>query len=128
MHPPLDPAQPHQPPMDQIVMTPGDRCNCVSFGLPNCARVNQDHLKSRGFDADSKLERARAISNRLDKEPNSLKRKQLHWIVHSALSFGPMERGERGRLPSCVEAIVRRLYPETSGLYMGFRDANCSMK
>ena len=108
MHPLLDLVQPHQPPMDQIVITPDDGCNCLSFGLPNCARGNQDFFKRRGFDADSELERARAISNRLDREPNNVKRKQLYRRVHSALNFGPMERGER-RLPNCVEAIVRRL-------------------
>ena len=53
---------------------------------------------------------------------NNVKRKELYRRVHIAVNFGPVERGER-RLPNCVEAVVRRIYPETSGRYMGFKDA-----
>ena len=124
VHPPLNPVQFHQPPMDQIVMTPGDACNCTYMGLPNCARENQDFLIAEGFNADTELERARNIHNRLDGEANNKKRKALYRRLISVMNWGPMVIGERRRLPNCLEAIVRRLYPETSGLYMGFRDAN----
>ena len=49
------------------------------------------------------------------------KRKALY---RRLMNWAPMEIGERRRLSNCMEAIVRRLYPETSGFCMGFKDAN----
>ena len=34
---------------------------------------------------------------------------------------GPMKRGQRKRLPKCVETNVRKLFPSPNGRYMGFR-------
>ena len=123
VHPPLHPADVHQPPMENVVMALGDVCNCVAFGLGNCVIADGDYLRSRDIDFDHELQRARETCHMIERCPNNVKRKELHRRVHSAISFGPMERGDRRRLPSCVEAVVRRVYPETSGWCMGFKDA-----
>ena len=53
--------------------------------------------------------------------PIMKKRKALH---RRLMNWASTEIGERRRLPSCMEAIIRRLYPATSGFCMGFKDAN----
>ena len=123
VHPPLNPADVHQPPMENIVMAPGDVCNCLAFGLGNCVIADGDYFRSRNIDFDYELQYARDTCHMIERYPNNVKRKELYGRVHSAINFGPMERGDRRRLPNCVEAVVRRIYPETSGRYMGFKDA-----
>lgn len=36
---------------------------------------------------------------------------------------GTYQKRERIRLPSCVEARIRQIYPSKSGLYMGFKES-----
>ena len=123
VHPPLDPADVHQPPMENIVMAPGDVCNCLAFGLGGCVVADNGYLRSKDIDFDHELQHARGTCHMMERCSNNVKRKELYRRVHSAIYFGPMERGDRRRLPNCVEAVMRRIYPETSGRYMGFKDA-----
>ena len=49
--------------------------------------------------------------------------KKREALYRRLMNWAPMEIGERRRLPSCMEAIIRRLYPATSGFCMGLKDA-----
>jgi len=58
VHPPLNPAHVHQPPMENILIAPDDICNCLAFGLGHCVRANGDYCRSRNIDFDRELQQA----------------------------------------------------------------------
>ena len=124
VHRPLNPVGVHQPPMENIVMAPNAICDCLAFGLGNCVIADRDYFRSRDIDFDHELQYARDTCHMIERCTNNVKRKELYRKVHRTLNFGPMERGDRRKLPNCVEAVVRRIYPETNGRYMGFKDAH----
>ncbi len=59
---------------------------------------------------------------RVMRPPNNKRRKRLYKRVFNAMDFGELERGERRRLPHCVCAVIRQVYPDETGCYMEFKD------
>ena len=114
----------HQPPLQFLATVFQPPCNCRQFGLPCCAQEN-DFLFFAQRQLNFVEEHQQSVNTAHDplRKPNNRMRKKLYKRSFYALNFGVHERGERRRLPKCVEARVRQIYPSTSGIYMGFQVA-----
>lgn len=122
----------HCPPMTTPVGPhgAGSGCNCVSrFGLPDCLldhnRQTHQFFAANGLDFDVKLRlaRLRYTDPLTAHKGNNLMRKVLYKKVFHIMDWGGvLQPAERRRLPVCVEATIRMIYPSTNGEYMGYRE------
>ena len=78
---------------------------------------NQDHR----IDFENEYQIALHNFRDLTREPNHRQRQRLYRQVFLALDFGLLMPGERRRLPNCVCAKIRSLYPDESKFYMEFK-------
>ena len=58
----------------------------------------------------------------IDRITSNLLRKRLYKMLLHATDFGILEEDERPRLPNCVVARIRQIYPSKSGNYMDYNE------
>mmetsp|Transcript_881 Transcript_881/g.1957 ORF Transcript_881/g.1957 Transcript_881/m.1957 type:complete len:223 (-) Transcript_881:2673-3341(-) len=114
----------HCPPFASIVSVwiEGAQCNCTDY-FARCGRLdNFSELYARGVDLAEEMQEA--ISNVDDGIvlANNKRRFRLYGRAFHALDQGIVEQGVRVRLPICVEAYIRQMYPAADGKYKGYRE------
>lgn len=98
-------------------------CDCVSRGLFECCSTNNySFYENKGILLGCEYEKAMRSCESDDRGTNNLQRKKLYKACFHAMDFGPMGEGERRKLPTCLEAKIRQIYPSETGLYMGYRE------
>lgn len=107
----------------QSVWVPGAVCDCVAgHDLPCCVqRNNFAFFKEEGLDFEDIFHTASSNVNNRHAESNDSLRHYLYRKCAQILDFG---QNERRRLPVCVEARIRQIYPEKNGLYTGYQEKN----
>jgi hypothetical protein len=121
VHSPRDHASLHCPPFESINSTQHGICNCTSFAMIDCCQTD-GYSFFTDLDFESEHQLAADTVNDILRLPSNLKRKRLYKLVFLKCDFGILEPGERRRLPNCVVAKIRQMYPSNSGLYMGFKE------
>ena len=91
------------------------RCNCVNSQLGGqciCTQLFRDLLASE-------LTAAGIRTNCRERAPNNEQRKRCYREVAKCLYEDLY--GKRRRLPHCIVARIRAIWPSETGLYMGFK-------
>ena len=120
------------PPLMAIEYTQYLECDCAHHALPECCLDSQppfnffinhyDESLRVDFDGEFDLAWTAFTENNPLRPPNNRQRHRLYKSIFLALDFGELLPGERRKLPNCVCAKVRQLYPDESGFYMEFKD------
>jgi hypothetical protein len=120
------------PPHGDIRIFLYKNCDCRHHTLTECCfnSVPPFRFFSDQDDADLRInfveETAFALRNYNTPNcfllPNNKQRKRLYAKVFLALDFGGLLPGERRKLPNCVCAKIRSIYPDESGYYMEFKE------
>ena len=107
-------------------------CDCAHHALPECCLDSEppfnffinhyDESLRVDFDGEFDLARTAFTENNPLRQPNNRQRHRLYTSIFLALDFGELLPGERRKLPNCVCAKVRQLYPDGSGCYMEFKE------
>jgi hypothetical protein len=109
----------HCPPLVDLPMELNRECNCIDFGIYTCILlewVSDDHP----LDFPSIHEGALGSVDSEVRRPNNINRKALYRKLFFNLAFNDHGEGGRRELPNCAVAIVRQIYPNANGNYMGF--------
>jgi hypothetical protein len=125
------------PPRRGLTFVPGEPCNCRNFNIDLCLQINNfqvitDNLRpDRELSFEEEMQWAIiAVDNVV--EENHVQRKRLcrtcFRILRNEGYFGQWtwedsQNKERRRLPKCIEAKIRQIFPEYSGLYMWFKES-----
>ena len=121
LHDPPIFASKHCPPFESIENTLYGECDCDDFGMEVCGQTDEFNffaVLSLGEEYNISLNSV----NSLDRLASNLLRKRLYKLLFHATDFGILEKKERRKLPNCVFARIRQIYPSTSGDYMGYRE------
>jgi len=103
-------------------------CDCRHHHLPQCCRSSSfEYFSSNPYspvdlNAECQLANNAFIENDPHRPANNLQRKRLCGKVFVAMDFDDRLKGERRRLPNCVCAKIRQLYPDESGFYMEYKE------
>jgi len=120
------------PPIDNIEVLRVDACDCLATNLLYCCR--DDEYEFFGYqqgihkmDFMEIEDMAYANRNNFLVDPNNLQRKALYrrvyWLLDFYAEYHPdTKRLVRKKLPSCIMARIRKIYPSRSGYYMGFKE------
>ena len=114
LHPTVRFTTLHCPPLQQLPMR--GACNCREFGIRPCILIAEPWA-SDVFAPH--MEGALRTCDEACRVPNNTRRKSVYGYIHSKLDFVGEEKG-RKELPNCACAIVRQIYPNADGNYMGF--------
>jgi hypothetical protein len=121
LHPAVQYESIHCPPLAELHMEVDRVCNCNEFGL-DCILQSWDN-EDAPMDFTAIYEGAEATVDSEVRRPNNANRKALYRTAFSKLDFNDYEEGQRRRLPHCLVARIRQIYPSGSGSYMGFLEA-----
>lgn len=121
LHPPPMFLTRHCPPFATIQPTLDGECDCNDFGMDSCGRTDDFQ-----FFSELKLGEEYNISlnsvSSVERLPSNILRKRLYKMLFHATDFGLLEKNERRKLPNCVVARIRQIYPSSTGTYMGYRE------
>ena len=105
-------------------------CDCAHHALPECCLdsdppfnffINHyDESLKVYVDSEFHLASTAFTDNNPLRPPNNRQRHRLYKSIYLTLDFGEILPGERRKLPNCVCAKIRQLYPDESGCYMEF--------
>ena len=111
----------HCPPLGSILISMFGACDCSDFGMVCCGQID-DFQFFASMNLMEELDDASKTINSPLRIASNLLRKRLYKLLYHAIDFGILEKNERRKLPNCVVAKIRQIYPSSSGDYMGFKE------
>ena len=112
----------HCPPFESIVHTLFGECDCLEFGMEVCGQTDEFQFFSELDFVDRHI-KALETADSLDRVSSNLIKKSIYISLFDAIDFGILEKKERRKLPNCVVARIRQIYPSKTGDYMGFKES-----
>jgi hypothetical protein len=124
LHESVDHNSRHCPPFPDIDTTlPLEHvCDCFDYPMPQCCITDKCLWISQHWRKSMPLLFIEANENQNDRLlENNQMRFRLYAKGYKRLDFGGGEAGVRHKLPNCYVAMVRQLYPSSTGNYVGFK-------
>ena len=121
LHDPPIFATRHCPPFASIDDTLYGECDCNDFGMDICGQTD-DFQFFEALRLGEEYNISLNTVDSIDRITSNVLRKRLYKMLFHATDFGILEKNERRKLPNCVVARIRQIYPSKTGDYMGYKE------